>query len=138
MKKQEENNKLFDSIKEDEISFPIYYKNRRGNMYTCLLNEDKFEQLTTSTDGESFRGSILFGFNEQFKLYKDIKLMYHSIIRMNSIITPDEYDTIFNAIQQGRQEFFSEDKYEYIEPVHQLTQDQLNKYIKHKWKKPQP
>lgn len=117
-----------------EITFPLYYKNDKGDTYTCLQNEEKFEQITISKEGESFRGSLLFGFNEQFKLYKDINLMYDCIVKTNIIITQEDYETVFNATLQGRQEFFSEENYQYIEKVHPLNQEQLNKYIKHRWK----
>lgn len=107
-------------------------------MYTCLHNTEKFEQLTISKEENSFRGSIIFGFNEQLKLYKgDIKLMYESILRVNTLVDSSEYDSVFNRIIEGRQEFFSEEKYQYIEPVHPLSQEQINKYIKHRWKKPE-
>lgn len=134
-----DNSKLeFPSIDETQIVFPLYYKNRRGNMYTCLQTEEKFEQLTISEEGNSFRFSIIGGFNEQMKLYQsDVKLMVHAILRMNVVIEAEEYDNVFNSILQGRAEFFTntqDEEYQYIEQIHPLNQDQLNKYIKHKWK----
>lgn len=129
---------LFDSIKEEDIQFPIYYANKSRTIYTCLKDEEKFEQLTLSQGNESFRGSILFGYNElHLSFIKDKKIAYHSIIRVHDLITEKEYEDIFNSIIQGREEFFNESKYEYIDKIHPLTQDQLNKYIKHKWRKPQ-
>jgi len=136
--KKEKTQKLFtedEPIVVNEIVFPLYYKNKISTIYTCLKTEDKFEQLTISPDGLSFRGDILFGFNEQLKSIKgDIQLLYNSIVNNQVLIDQTEYESVFNQLIQGRDEFFTESKYKYIEPIQDLTQEQLSKYIKHKWK----
>lgn len=122
----------------EEISFPIYYRNKIGTIYTCLFSEEKMEQITINKPEESFRGSILFGFNEQWVAYKDINLMFDILIRNSVVITSDQYDTVYNRVIQGRSEFFGEtpqtEDYSYIEPIHPQTDEQLAKNIKHKWK----
>lgn len=134
-KKKEIDDTLFNSINEQDIVFPLYYKNRYNTVYCCMQNEEKFEQLTISKKDESFRGCILFGFNEQLvDMQKDIKLWYHAILRTHKLIDGLEYEAVFNAILEGRQEFFMGNSYNYIEKELPVSQEDLNKRIKHKWK----
>lgn len=139
MSKNTKDNELFEQelsqIDESEIRFPIYVKSKKGTIYSCYFNDERFEELTISKENESFKGCIHYGFNEQiFSMNKDIKLWYYTLMRAHEIVSSEEYDRIFNMIVEGRTEFFTSDNQQYIEVVHPLNQEQQNKYVKHRWK----
>lgn len=117
--------------KEVELNFPIFFKNKDETQYTWYKDSEKFEQITINKNDESFRGSILFGYNEQIFLLKgDLTLFFKTISKNQIQITQQEYDNVFEIIINGRTEFFSDDeKYKYIEKL-PLTDNK----IKHKWK----
>lgn len=122
----------FNKLHESDIVFPFYTKNNRGNIFACYLNEDKFQEITISEDHESFKGNILFGFNEGLKIYKgDVKLWYYCLMRCHKIINQEEYDNVYNALMEGFNEFMSGNSHTYIEVMPDLDRF---KQVKHKWK----
>lgn len=126
------NDETFDEINENEIAFPIFVKNNSSTCYTWYKNETQFEQITINAQNESFRGSIIFGFNEQLHDLKyDLKIWLFTLLRVHTQIEQHEYDEIFAKLIRGREEFFDDSiETKYIE--RELTTRQKN--IKHKWK----
>lgn len=122
----------FNRLHESDIKFPFCTINKKGNIYTCYLNEDKFQEITISQEHESFMGNILFGFNESIKSYKgDLKLWYYCMMRNNTIITQEEYDNVYNILMEGFNEFMSGNSHKYVEL---LPHKDAHKFIKHRWK----
>lgn len=123
---------LFNQINESDVVFPLFFKNRYNNIYVRYQDENKFEEITISKENESFRGNILFGFNELLHDLKyDLKTWFYLIYRNQVQITEEEYNSVFEKLINGRLEFFSnESECIYIEK--ELNEQQKN--IKHKWR----
>lgn len=121
-----------DEIVEYDIIFPLYVKNRNETRYTFFKNEKQFEEITISLHNESFRGTLMFGFNEQLHDLKyDTKTWSSTLLRVHEQITQQEYDNIFASLINGREEFFdSSIEAKYIE--RELNERQQN--VKHKWR----
>jgi len=126
--------KLFDENieQEIEIDFPIYVRNNSSTRFTWYKNEQQFEEITINADGESFRGCLMFGFNETMHAFKDKKLFIDTLFRVHVAIEQSEYDAIFEKLINGRTDFFDDAiESQYIE--RELSERQKN--VKHKWKK---
>lgn len=125
-----EDNELFNEINEHDVSFPLFFKNKSGSIFTQYLDENKFEQITITKDHESFRGCLLFGFNELLHDLKgDLKLWFYLQFKNNILINSNEYEKIFESLMNGREEFFSGNFNKYIEKP--LLKEKL---MKLKWK----
>lgn len=125
-----EDQELFNDINEEDVRFPLFFKNRYNNIFTRYPDKDKFEQITISKANESLRGDILFGFNELIhELHGDLKMWFYLIYRNQVQITVEEYETVFNSVILGREEFFNGETYQYIERL-----PLSDKPCKHKWK----
>lgn len=123
---------LFNQINEADVQFPLFFKNRYGNVFVRYQDKEKFEEITISKTGESFRGNILFGFNELlYELKYDLKTWFYLIYRNQVQITEQEYEKVYEILINGRSEFFSvEGEFQYIEK--ELNEQQKN--IKNRWK----
>lgn len=135
MKKQqrdlfnEEEEKFFETIKEDEITFPLFFKNKNETIYTLYFDYERFEQI--SKDQTHFLSSIIWGFNEQIRQCKgDIKIFLYSLYRNQTEIKAEEYEEVFQKTLADRSKFFSTTDYKYTQ--RELTESQKN--VKHKWK----
>lgn len=126
-----------EEVVDNEIvyTFPIYVRDNTSTRFTFYKNEKQFEEITISKHNESFRGSLLFGFNEQLHDFKyDTKLFIDALLRAHVLIEQNEYDEMFARLINGREEFFNNEiESQYIE--RELSEKQ--KTIKHKWRAPE-
>lgn len=120
----------FQKIDENEINFPLFFRDKSGNKYLRYDDQEKFEQITISKSGHSFRGSILYGFDETIKQVKgDRKIWYYLLIRNHERIALEDYELFFSNYLELREKFFSTNEIEYSEPV--IENQPVSK---HKWK----
>lgn len=125
-----EDQQLFNDIREEDVVFPLFFKNKSETIFTRYNCQEKFEQLTINKPNESFRGNILFGFNELIHDLKgDLKIWFYVTFRNHIKIKEDEYEKVFESIINGRQEFFNGESMNYIEKL-----PLSNKPTKHRWK----
>lgn len=128
--KPEVDEELFNQITEEDVQFPLFFRNKDETIFIKYYDGYKFEQISISKKEESFRGNLLFGFDNQVKeLAGDLRMWFYVNFRTYIKITEEEFEKAFDFIMKGREEFFTRDTYKYIEPK-PLT----DKPIKHRWK----
>lgn len=122
---------LYESIKEDEIKFPLFFKNKSNTIYTCYFDVERFEQISITQENEPYLCSIIFGFNGQMIQCKgDLKSYFYILYRNQIEIHAEEYEEVFKKTISNRNNFFNTNDYQYLQ--RELTDRQKN--IKHKWK----
>lgn len=126
---------LFNEIREHDVEFPLFFKNKYNTIYTYYIDIERFEQITINRDNESFRGNILFGYNEMIiNLRGDLQTWYYLTFQNQIQIKSDEYEQIFQKIIADREKFLSnENDFKYMR--RELLEQQKN--VKHKWKSPE-
>lgn len=126
---------LFNAIREEDLQFPLFFKNKYNTIYTYYIDVERFEQITINRDNESFRGNILFGYNEMIiNLRGDLQTWYYLTFQNQIQIKSDEYEQIFQKIISDREKFLSnENDFKYMR--RELLEQQKN--VKHKWKSPE-
>lgn len=124
-------------INENEFSFPLHVRNNASTTFTCYKNEKQFEQITINSSNESFRGSLLIGFNEQLHdMNYDLKLWLPALLRTHTIITQQQYEDVFNMFISGREEFLTDGAIpQYI--TRELSERQKTSIAKFKWRAPE-
>lgn len=126
---------LFNEIREHDVTFPLFFKNKYNTIYTYYIDIERFEQITINRDNESFRGNILFGYNEMIiNLRGDLQAWYYLTFQNQIQIKSDEYEQVFQKIIADREKFLSnENDFKYMR--RELLEQQKN--VKHKWKSPE-
>lgn len=124
------NDPIFNAIREEDITFPVFVKNRNETSFTRYDESGKFEQIILPKRNESMRGAMMFGFDEQqHQCRNDLKIWYHCLMRCHVLITENEYDEKFNELQKNRVSFFTTNENEYIQPTIEGQPP-----VRHKWK----
>lgn len=128
-KKKTDQEQLFNEEVVHYIAkYPICFKNKSGNQYTCYRDKQKFEMITVHKDGENIRGCLIYGFSQQ--VIQSGERSYFTVLGINQTEIPsEEYEEMFNKFISTREEFFSNDDIKY--KPEELTERQKN--VKHKW-----
>lgn len=127
--RREKEEKLFNLIKEEEIEFPLFFKNKSEDIFTLYFDYERFEQISVRKG--QFLSCIVWGFNEQIRQCKgDIKIFLYCLYKNQIEIQAEEYEEVFNRTLEERKKFFSTTDYKYQQ--RELSESQKN--VKHKWK----